>query len=114
MLFLRVLRVLRVSIFHFGWNTAALEAGLAARVHADQLSWSGGTALAAAVGAITADHMEFATVEDARALAAAGGIGVLLPAANCVRHPLPEPKVLENRGLMSAAQLPQSVGVTGR
>jgi len=56
--------------------------GLRARVHADQLSRSGGTRLACRVGAITADHLEFCTRDDAVAMRRAGVMAVLLPAAN--------------------------------
>lgn len=56
--------------------------GLRARVHADQLSRSGGARLACRVGAITADHLEFCTREDAVAMRRAGVMAVLLPAAN--------------------------------
>lgn len=38
--------------------TAAKNLGLKLRVHADQLSLSGGSALAAELGAVTADHLE--------------------------------------------------------
>jgi imidazolonepropionase len=58
------------------------EAGLRPRVHADQLSRSGGARLACRVGAISADHLEYATKEDAVAMRDAGVIAVLLPAAN--------------------------------
>ena len=60
---------------------AARRAGLATRVHADELSASGGARLAAEVGARSADHLVFVTREGARALAAAGTVATLLPAA---------------------------------
>ncbi len=55
---------------------------LAPRVHADQITRMGASQLAAEVGAVSADHLE--TIDDAglRALAAAGTIGVLLPACS--------------------------------
>ncbi|MCI0424984.1 MAG: imidazolonepropionase [Actinobacteria bacterium] len=56
--------------------------GMAARVHAEQLSHSGGAALAAEIGAVSADHLDHATAEDAAALAAAGVVAVLLPGAS--------------------------------
>jgi imidazolonepropionase len=61
--------------------TAAKALGLALRLHAEQTQRSGGAALAARIGAASADHLECATEEDWRALAAAGTVGVLLPAA---------------------------------
>jgi imidazolonepropionase len=60
---------------------AAKALGFDLHVHADQLSRSGGSRLAAALGARSADHLEYATEEDWAALAAAGTVGVLLPAA---------------------------------
>ncbi len=59
----------------------ARELGFAIKLHADQLSRNGGAQLAAELGACSADHLESATEEDWRALAAAGTVGVLLPAA---------------------------------
>ena len=59
----------------------AKELGLAVRLHADQLTRGGGAALAAELGAQSADHLECATEEDWGALARAGTVGVLLPAA---------------------------------
>ena len=55
--------------------------GLPVKLHAEQLSHLGGTALAARYGALSADHVEYATAEDAAALAAAGSVAVLLPGA---------------------------------
>ncbi len=55
--------------------------GLPVKLHAEQLSHLGGAALAARHGALSADHLEHATAEDARALAAAGTVAVLLPGA---------------------------------
>lgn len=55
--------------------------GLPVKLHAEQLSHLGGTTLAAEYGALSADHVEYANDEDARALAAAGTVAVLLPGA---------------------------------
>jgi len=55
--------------------------GLPVKLHAEQLSHMGGTALAARYGALSADHVEYASAEDARALADAGSVAVLLPGA---------------------------------
>lgn len=60
---------------------AARALGLPVKLHAEQLSHIGGTALAASYAALSADHVEYATEEDARALAAAGSVAVLLPGA---------------------------------
>jgi imidazolonepropionase len=53
--------------------------GLGLRVHADQLSLSGGALLAAELGAKTADHLEHADARGIEALRAAGVQPVLLP-----------------------------------
>lgn len=59
----------------------AQSLGLPVKLHAEQLSHQGGTALAAECGALSADHVEYATDTDARAMAAAGSVAVLLPGA---------------------------------
>jgi len=55
--------------------------GLPVKLHAEQLSHLGGTALAAKYGALSADHVEYATDNDARLMAGAGTVAVLLPGA---------------------------------
>ena len=55
--------------------------GLPVKLHAEQLSHIGGTQLAARYGALSADHVEYATEEDARALADSGSVAVILPGA---------------------------------
>ena len=60
---------------------AATALGLRAKLHADQLSDTGGAALAATVGALSADHLEYASDAGVRAMAAAGTVAVLLPGA---------------------------------
>jgi len=61
--------------------SAAKDRGLGVRVHADQLADDGTAALAAELGAASADHLEYASATGIEALAAAGTCGVLLPAA---------------------------------
>jgi imidazolonepropionase len=60
---------------------AGREAGLALRLHADQLSDQGGAALAARSGARSADHLEWTSPEGVEAMAACGTVAVLLPGA---------------------------------
>jgi imidazolonepropionase len=55
--------------------------GLEIHLHADQLSDGGGAALAASLGALSADHLEYVSAEGIRALARAGTTAVLLPGA---------------------------------
>ncbi len=59
--------------------TAAKQLGLKLRVHADQLSLSGGSALAAELGAVTADHLEQADQAAIHHLQSANVQPVLLP-----------------------------------
>ncbi len=61
--------------------TVAKELGLPVKLHAEQLSNIGGTQLAAQYGALSADHVEYATDADAKALAAASTVAVVLPGA---------------------------------
>jgi imidazolonepropionase len=53
--------------------------GMIPKVHAEELTASGGALLAAAVGAVSADHLEHIDDEGIDALARAGVVGVLLP-----------------------------------
>lgn len=59
--------------------TAGAEAGLAARIHADELVRSGGSLLAAELGCVSADHLLRITAEDAKALGSAGVVATLCP-----------------------------------
>ena len=59
--------------------TAARQHGLGLRVHAEQFRTGTGAALAAELGAATADHLETATAETLGQLRAAGVQPVLLP-----------------------------------
>ncbi|MCY1274033.1 Imidazolonepropionase [compost metagenome] len=54
---------------------------LPVKLHAEQLSSLHGSSLAARYQALSADHLEFMTEEDAIAMAAAGTVAVLLPGA---------------------------------
>lgn len=61
--------------------TAARALGLPVKLHAEQLSDSGGAALAASYGALSADHLEYLNSAGARAMAKSGTVAVLLPGA---------------------------------
>jgi imidazolonepropionase len=66
--------------------------GLEPRLHANQLAPSGGAALAAEVGAASADHLDHVTDAEIAAMAAAGTIAVLLPGVSLsLRTPFPDP-----------------------
>ncbi|MEM5326203.1 imidazolonepropionase [Paraburkholderia sp. JHI2823] len=60
---------------------AAARRKLAVKMHAEQLSNSGGAALAARHGALSADHLEFLDEAGVAAMKAAGTVAVLLPGA---------------------------------
>ena len=66
-------------------SQAILEAGqchgLKSRIHADELGLSGGAAVAAKVGARSADHLIFVDQPHAQRMAARGVVATLLPAA---------------------------------
>jgi imidazolonepropionase len=61
--------------------SAAVKLGLPVKLHADQLTQSGGAALAARFKALSADHLEYTDEAGVIALAEAGTVAVLLPAA---------------------------------
>ncbi len=68
---------------------AGERAGLGIRLHVDQLSRSGGAALAASVGALAADHLDHATDADLHALGEAGTVAVLLPGVSLTMQEAP-------------------------
>ncbi len=55
------------------------RAGLKARIHAEELTDTGGAVLAAEIGAASADHLKKIGPEGINSMAAAGVFGVLLP-----------------------------------
>ncbi len=55
--------------------------GLPVKLHAEQLSNLGGTALAASYGALSADHIEYLDEDGVIAMAGSGTVAVLLPGA---------------------------------
>jgi imidazolonepropionase len=61
---------------------AASSAGLALRIHADEFSDTGGALLAAELGARSADHLIEASDEGIAAMAEAGVVATLMPAAS--------------------------------
>src|SRR5690606_3160703 len=69
---------------------AARALGLPVKLHADQLSAGDGAALVAEFGGLSADHVEHTSPEGVAAMARAGTVAVLLPAAF---HVLPETKL---------------------
>jgi imidazolonepropionase len=61
---------------------AATDHGLKLKVHADQLSDGGGALLAAELGAVSAEHLEYISDEGIDALASSGTVAVSLPLAS--------------------------------
>ncbi len=59
----------------------ARQFGLNIKVHAEQLSHTGAAALAANMGAISADHLEFLSEDDCVTLSSQGTVATLLPGA---------------------------------
>jgi imidazolonepropionase len=80
---------------------AARAHGLQLRLHADQLSLSGGAQLAAELGAITADHLEQTDAAGIAALKAANVQPVLLPASVLLigAHKYPDACAMIDAGL---------------
>jgi imidazolonepropionase len=66
--------------------STARSLGLKLKVHADELAPSGGSLLAAELGAISADHLEHISDEGIRALREAGVIATLLPGVSFFLH----------------------------
>jgi len=59
--------------------TAAKKHGLKLKIHADELASTGGAELAAEMGAVSADHIVYASDAGIKAMAKAGTAAVLLP-----------------------------------
>lgn len=62
--------------------TAAEKCGMRAKLHVDQLGDSDGAALAAEVGAVSADHLEYSSADGMKAMVEAGVVPVTLPFAS--------------------------------
>ncbi len=76
---------------------AGQRAGLASKLHADQLSSGGGAELAAELGALSADHLEHISEGGVRAMAAAGVVAVSLPLASLylAQPPMPARRLIQ-------------------
>ncbi len=81
----------------------AKELGYELKIHADQLSPSGGARLAAELGAVSADHLDFASDADLDAMREAEVVATLLPGCSfSLRSPYPSARRLIDRGLYVA------------
>jgi imidazolonepropionase len=76
---------------------AARAHGLAIKIHAEQMSNRQGAALAARMGALSADHLEHLDSAGVAALAKAGTVAVLLPSAHYFMRESKKPPVAELR-----------------
>lgn len=82
---------------------AARAAGLGLRLHANQFGDSGGVELAAELGCASVDHCTHCSADGARALAGAGVVATLVPAAEfCTRSPYADARRLVDAGVTVA------------
>jgi imidazolonepropionase len=82
---------------------AGMAAGLAPRIHANQLGPGPGVQLACEVGAAAADHCTYLTDADVAALADSGVVAGLLPGVEfSTRHPYPDARRLLDAGVRIA------------
>ncbi|MCL7990829.1 MAG: imidazolonepropionase [marine benthic group bacterium] len=69
---------------------AGVSAGMSPKIHAEQYARTGGAGVAAGLGCVSADHLNYATRDDLEAMAAAGVTAVLMPLIDfAVKHPRP-------------------------
>ena len=94
------------SAFTLGEGRRILECakrhGLGLKIHADQLSSGGGAGLAAELGAVSAEHLEYASQADIAAMAQAGTVAVSLPLASMY---LKEPFLPARRWIEAGARV---------
>jgi imidazolonepropionase len=82
---------------------AGIAAGLAPRVHANQLGYGPGVQVASEVGAAAADHCTYLTDADVDALASTGTVAGLLPGVEfSSRAPYPDARRLLDAGVTVA------------
>ncbi len=93
---------------------AARSRGLGLKLHADQLQRSGAALLGAELGALSVDHLEQATDDDARALAATDTVATILPGpALMLREGLPPVESLLASGALVAIGSDANAGTFG-
>lgn len=93
---------------------AARALGLPVKLHADQLSDSGGGALAARFDGLSADHVEYTSEDSVRAMALRGTAAVLLPGAFlCLRETrLPPIEAFRRHGVPMAVATDANPGTS--
>jgi imidazolonepropionase len=83
--------------------SAGVAAGLAPRLHANQLGPGDGVRLAVELGAASVDHCTFLSEADVSALAASGTVATLLPGVEfSTRQPYPDARRLIDAGVTVA------------
>lgn len=84
--------------------SAAKDLGMRPKIHTDAYSYVGGSDLAAEIGAISADHLNFTPPSALEKLAAAGTVCTPLPVTDfSVAHPRPfDPKPMREAGVTLA------------
>jgi imidazolonepropionase len=96
--------------------TAGAAAGLIPRVHADELERTGGSQLAAEIGAASADHLLRIEPADVEALAGAGVVATLCPGTALAMGARPPARALLDGGVtlaLGSDHNPGTSGVTG-
>jgi imidazolonepropionase len=82
---------------------AGRAAGLAGRLHANQLTYGPGVRLACELGLVAVDHCTFLSDEDVDALAQSGTVATLLPGVEfSTRQPWPDARSLVDAGVTVA------------
>jgi len=82
---------------------AGRDLGLAVRIHAEQIAYTGAAEMASDLGAASADHLEQIDAAGIRAMAANGTIGVLLPGAMLyLSDPCPPVAAMRRAGVRMA------------
>lgn len=92
---------------------AGRDAGLIPRVHADEIIRTGGSLLAAELGAASADHLLRITREDAKALSAAGVVATLAPTTALAMGVRPPVEDLRQAGTTIALATDHNPGQSG-
>ena len=93
--------------------TAARQAGLQLRVHAEQVEYTGVAAMAAELGALSADHLERLDDAGVQAMARAGTVANLLPGAMLyLRDPPPPVAALRAAGVPMAVSTDLNPGTS--
>ncbi|APW44715.1 imidazolonepropionase [Rhodoferax saidenbachensis] len=93
---------------------AAKALGLPVKLHAEQLSDMGGSALAARYGALSCDHIEHLSAEGIATMKAAGTVAVLLPGAYYTLRDthLPPIQALRDAGVPMAVSTDHNPGTS--